>query len=358
MRLCESHSEIAKAEINPLRVTRRSPPGKAVYAQNTMAESTRRRARNPDAGHGPIPEVALIQRIKSGSAKTGTGVRVGIGDDCAVLRVKAGEEMVVTTDLFLEGRHFRRDWNSPELAGHRCLARGLSDIAAMGARPVAAFLSLALPGDYSLGWVDGFLRGFHALAECFAVQLAGGDTGQAAGGEILADIVLVGAVAKGRALLRSGARPGDGIYASGRLGGAAAELRALGERRSKSRRDKFSEILPEPRIALGRALVSRRLASACMDLSDGLSSDLGHLCEASGLGAHLEGEALPIAHHASLQDALHGGEDYELLFTSSRKIPRTLTGVAVTRIGSMRAGRSVMLDGMPLEPGGWEHFKR
>ena len=152
-------------------------------------------------------ELQLIERIRrqAQSGVRGSGVRLGIGDDCAVLRVPRGHEMVVTTDFSLEGRHFRRDWHSAASAGHRCLARGLSDLAAMGAWPAGVFLSLALPAAYEAAWVDGFLDGLLALAAEHGVELAGGDTAEAPGAEVLADIVCVGSVPRGRALLRSGA---------------------------------------------------------------------------------------------------------------------------------------------------------
>lgn len=305
-----------------------------------------------------LGELALIERIRGSAGGARGRVRVGIGDDCAVLAPARGHEVVVTTDLFLEGRHFRRDWHSAESAGHRCLARGLSDIAAMGARPLGAFLSLALPVGYELGWVDGFLRGFQALADRFGVPLAGGDTAQAPGGEIVADIVLVGSVARGRALLRSGARAGDRLFVTGSLGGAAAELHRMAEGQGGV---DGPQSFPEPRLGVGQALVRRRLATAAIDVSDGLSSDLQHLCEASGVGAEVDAARIPL--HAladgKIDLALHGGEDYELLFTAGveARVPRTLGGVGVTEIGRMVAGRGVWLDGKRLERGGWEHLR-
>lgn len=307
-------------------------------------------------------ELELIARIRD-RARAGEGVRIGIGDDCAVLQVPRGCELVVTTDLLLEGRHFRRDWHSAESAGHRCLARGLSDIAAMGARPLAAFLSLALPAGFDKRWVDGFLDGMLGLAARFGVTLAGGDTAQAAGAEMVADIVLTGTVPRGRALLRSGARVGDGVYVTGRLGGSAAELEAMeamaampsgsrGTLRGKLRGRRGPQSFPEPRIAVGQAL--RRYATACMDLSDGISTDLAHLCRASGVGAELTG--VPVAEGATLAQALDGGEDYELLFTAAEKVPQRIAGVEVTRVGEVVAGREVRLNGKLLERGGWEHF--
>ena len=167
----------------------------------------------------PLPEKALIRRIRVQVAKRRARFPgIGIGDDCAVLPIPRGHQTLVTTDFSLENIHFRRAWHPPESVGHRCLARGLSDIAAMGGMPQAVFLSLALPGSLPQGWVDGFLNGLLELAGDFKVELAGGDTAESPGG-ILADIVVLGSVPKGKAVLRSGARPGDRIYVTGELGG-------------------------------------------------------------------------------------------------------------------------------------------
>ena len=301
---------------------------------------------------------------------------VGIGDDCAVIRPRRGEDLVVTTDLSLENVHFRRDWHPPESVGHRCLARGLSDLAAMGARPEAAFLSLALPEDLTGSWLVRFLDGLMALAERHRVPLAGGDTAKSPpgihrrGGLVVADIVLLGSVPKGRALLRSGARPGDGIYVTGALGGSAAELLAL-ERQPAGFRTKdkarHPHLYPEPRLAAGRKLLRDGLATAAIDVSDGLSTDLSHLCEESGVAAEIDAEALPVDARATLEQALHGGEDYELLFTAPPKalVPSQLGGVSVHRIGRMKKpGRGPLIQmgrrggkRTPLAAGGWEHFR-
>ncbi len=322
---------------------------------------------HPVSVHG---ELDLIARIRERSGARNRAVRVGIGDDCAILRVPAASEMVVTTDFSLEGRHFRRDWHTPESVGHRCLARGLSDLAAMGARPVAAFLSLAMPAPLDVRWVDGFMAGFGALAELWGTQLAGGDTSQAPGKHILADVVVTGAVEQGRALLRSGARVGDAIYVTGMLGGSAAELEGLArdQLRAKKRAaepGKHPHTFPEPRIGVGQALLRRKLATACMDLSDGLSSDVRRICEASGVGAELEAARIPLGVGATLEQALSGGEDYELLFSARQKVrvPETIAGVAVTRVGKItRAALGVRLlraDGLgrALKASGWEHFR-
>ena len=225
----------------------------------------------------------------------------------------------------------------------------------MGGRPAAAFLSLALPKGFDIHWLDGFIEGFGALAERFGVELAGGDTSEASGEEILADVMVVGAVKRGKALLRSGAKPGDGIYVSGTLGGSAVELEQM--RVGAARPKRGSQSYPEPRVAVGLALARRGIAASCMDLSDGLSTDLRQLCEASGVRAELKGAVIPLGAGASMEQALHGGEDYELLFTARGKVPRRIAGVTITRIGTVVAGEGVRLDGVELRVGGWEHFR-
>ena len=326
---------------------------------------------------GATGELALIGKIGARALRAGrpSAVRVGIGDDCAVLRPRAGTDVVVTTDFSLEGVHFRRDWHPAASAGHRCLARGLSDLAAMGADPLSAFLSLAVPAGLQKTaagrrWLDGFLDGLFRLAAATGTPLSGGDTAAAPDGNVLADIVLTGTVPRGKALLRSGARVGDLLYVTGALGGAAAELRMLSERPERFRLaasdGTHPQLFPEARLDVGRALVRRGLATAAMDLSDGLSTDLAHLCAASGVGAAIEAERLPVHPLARampdwLSLALNGGEDYELLFAAGPtvRVPRRIGGVAVTRIGRVTPGSGVVLvedaTGSPLRPGGWEH---
>jgi thiamine-monophosphate kinase len=358
-------------------------------------------------------ELALLSQIRARAATpAAAGVRLGIGDDCALLGVSAGDELAVTTDLSIAGRHFRLDWHPPESVGHRTVARGLSDLAAMGARPVAAFLSLGLPSELvqkgkarSAAWVERFYDGFLALAEAHKTPLAGGDLAESP--VAVADVVLVGAVRRGRALLRSGARVGDLLYVTGKLGGAAAGLERLGEEAEKHSSgakarmhfamsaarlkpcpdtkhlaaESFSQpfriprnleaalrphLYPQPRIAQGLLLARRRLATAALDLSDGLSTDLSHLCDESGVAAEVDAAALPVYPGATLEQALNGGEDYELLFTAApaARVPRAIAGVAVMRIGRIvrrRAGRPaatlITAQGrQPLEPRGWEHF--
>lgn len=329
-------------------------------------------------------ELALLSAIRARAGEIAdpngrkSRVRLGIGDDCALLRPRSGEELAVTTDLSIEGRHFRLDWHSPESVGHRTLARGLSDLAAMGARPVAAFLSLGLPRELTIAsaawpkaWVERFLDGLLALAAEHGVPLAGGDLAESP--LAIADIVLTGSVPPGKALLRSGAQPGDRIYVTGSLGGAAAEFAAL-ERSPQSfaQATRASQtaphLYPQPRIAQGLWLRKHRFASAAMDLSDGLSTDLARLCTESGVAAEVDAAALPLAIGATLAMALHGGEDYELLFTAaaSAKLPRTIAGVAITPIGRILRAKArrpkvslrTEAGSEPLEARGWEHFSR
>jgi thiamine-monophosphate kinase len=316
-----------------------------------------------------LSEKALIAEIRRAARKQTPGVIQGIGDDCAVLRVPAGHEALITTDFSLEGVHFRCDWQTPEQIGRRCLTRGLSDIAAMGGNPVAAFLSLALPRKTSAKWVNRFMQGLLELASEFNVSLAGGDTAESPKG-ILADILVLGSVPKGKAILRSGARPGDRIYVTGELGAASAALAALFKGRRAGAKDFPRYFHPVPRVAVGRALREKGLASAMIDLSDGLSTDLGHICDESGVGAEILAAAIPRSGigknrtAVDLRQALHGGDDYELLFCAprSRRVPSQIAGIPVTMIGHItRHKRTFLVNengvGSELRPQGWQHFR-
>jgi thiamine-monophosphate kinase len=356
------------------------------------------RARLSAGARRPASEIGKERRRRLIS-----GLRLGIGDDCAILDPPHGHEILVTTDFSLENVHFRRDWQPPESVGHRCLARGLSDLAAMGAQPLAAFLSLALPLELVRSrngrpsWRDRFFTGFLALANKYGVPLAGGDTAQSprllaestdesSTGLALADIVLVGSAPRGHALLRSGAKVGDRIYVTGQLGGAAAELAQLAAARGRFRQataetaasaapefNPHPHLFPQPRLAVGAWLLKNNRDTAAIDISDGLSTDLDHLCQESGLAANVEARLLPIhplARGNPLSLALDGGEDYELLFTADpdTRIPSRITGVPVASIGEMRryAPRLPRLTLMeannnrrrarPLIPHGWEHY--
>lgn len=317
----------------------------------------------------PLPERQLISRIRRMAGQPGTNVLTGIGDDCARIRPRPGQELLVTTDLFLEGVHFRREWEPAESIGRRCLVRGLSDIAAMGGEPLVAFLSLALPKKLPQRWVDGFIRGFLRLAKEHKVTLAGGDTSASPDG-VLADVMVVGQVPKGKAILRSTARPGDLIYVTGALGGAAAELeknlqpQRNAEKRRFSRETRNQKPETHPRLQIGRYLREKKLATAMIDLSDGLSTDLSHICQESGVGAVLVEPLIPVAPGANLGQALHGGEDYELLFTAkpSTIVPLEITGIPLTEIGWTIREEKMFTAGTKNKPKrlvarGWEHMR-
>jgi thiamine-monophosphate kinase len=316
-----------------------------------------------------LPEKTIIARIRK-QQRWRRGVLAGIGDDCAILQIPAGHETLVTTDFSLEGIHFRREWHLPEVVGHRCLTRGLSDVAAMGGEPIAAFLSLALWPKLRQSWVDGFMRGFMRLASAFNVALAGGDTAQSPDG-ILADIIVIGSVPSGKAIRRTGARPGDRIYVTGDLGGAAASLQMLFDGGKLRARDFPKHFYPTPRVQVGKFLREKNLASAMIDISDGLSTDLFHICKESGVGAKIMADAIPRSgvgkppHKVELNFSLHGGDEYELLFTSprSRRVPARIGGVPITLIGQITRQKTVFLlnnegVGVGLKPQGWQHFGR
>ncbi len=280
-------------------------------------------------------ERALIQAIRryTANARPDEDLIAGIGDDCAVVRPRRGEDLLFTTDFVIEDVHFQRARQSGVETGYRALARGLSDIAAMGGEPRYALISLALAPWACQNYVRDLYRGFSKLSERFGVRIIGGDVTRT--GKLIIDVVVIGAVPCGKALRRNGARSGDRIYVSGALGGAAASGYRL---------------RPEPRVALGLQL--RGKATACMDLSDGLALDLHRLCLESGVSAELV-SPLPVARRATLEQAICGGEDYELLCTlpPRRKPPPGL--IAIGRVAAGKPGL-IKLDGTPLEPRGWD----
>jgi thiamine-monophosphate kinase len=299
-------------------------------------------------------ELQLIERIRARVPQVRTsGLSLGIGDDCAVFHPRgASEDLLFTTDLLVEDVHFRRDTHGAADIGWKALARGLSDIAAMGGEPRFCLVSLALAPWNDARWLDGFYRGLLELAAREKTALAGGDLGRAV--KTTCDIVVCGAAPRRKCLRRDTAHAGDAIYVSGELGGSALGLETW---KGAARR---RHLRPEPRLALGRFLRARLKATAAMDLSDGLSLDLHRLCKASGLSAEIE--APPIFRGATLTQALHGGEDYELLFTlpARRPVPERFEGLRLTRIGTMRKGRAgeVRWNGAALEPQGYDHFRK
>lgn len=326
----------------------------------------------------PLTENDLLDRIQRTLAARqtfGSALQVAMGDDAAVFRPRAGFETVLTCDWFLQGTHFLLDRHPPRAVGWKCLARAASDLAAMGAEPRCFLLSLALPTAAAGNWLDQFLLGLQAASRKLNCPAAGGDT--TCNEKILINITVVGECRRGRAILRTGAKPGDAIFVSGSLGEAEYGLRLMQSRKDHPVRSDIrlrKHLYPLPRLALGAWLVQRRLASAMMDLSDGLSADLPKLCQASHVGACIHTHRLPRVklHSAdtmkfdSLQLALHGGDDYELLFTVSpqniSRIPRTFAGTSLTRIGEIRKNKSVLLitggdEEAPLQSSGWDPFK-
>jgi thiamine-monophosphate kinase len=301
----------------------------------------------------PDSEWHLTERLRRlAGPRARPEVVLGIGDDCAIFRPRgSAEDLLFTTDMLIQDTHFRRETHRAADVGWKALARGLSDIAAMGGHPQFCLVSLALAQWTDDRWVDGFYRGLLDLAGKSATVLAGGDLSHA--DRVMCDIVVCGAAPRGKALRRDGARAGNAIYVSGRLGGSALGLAAgTGKAWRKHLR-------PEPRLTLGRYARQELHATAAMDLSDGLSLDLHRLCLASHLSARIE--TPPLFNGASLEQGLHGGEDYELLFTvpARQAVPAEFDGVPLTRIGTMRKGQegAVELNGKPLPPLGYDHFR-
>jgi thiamine-monophosphate kinase len=336
-------------------------------------------------------EDKLIERIRRRIPSATDGVlRLGIGDDAAVLRPVAGTEWAITCDQFIEGVHFLVDVHSPEVVGYKALARATSDLAAMGAIPRFFLMSLMLPASRSGRWLDGMLAGMSSAAEHFGLTLIGGDTAQSPGvgahssrfgkvadGKIAINLTVLGELETGKAVGRSGARRGDIVFVTGELGAAQLGLELI--LRGIHRQRRWKPLLtahnhPHPAIKLGRWLVRQRLVSAMMDISDGLSTDLARLCRASHVGARINEQRLPVV---SVPDglqakgidakalALHGGDDYGLLFTVPRRkaasIPSELFGTEVSQIGEIVSGNRVQLisangKATPLLPKGWDHF--
>ena len=324
-----------------------------------------------------LEKLGRIAKAATRPPRTGSQLRLGIGDDAAVFRPSPGSETVLTCDWFLEGMHFLREAHPPDSVGWKCLARALSDLAAMGAIPKCFLLSLALPPSCTGPWLDGFLNGLRRASRKLHCPLVGGDTTRHE--RVLLNLTVVGELPAGTAVLRSGARVGDYIYVSGRLGEAELGLRLLrkGQTHLAGRINPGlrKHLYPQPRLKLGHWLRERNLATSMMDLSDGLSTDLNRLCAASLVGARLELARIPVIGGLGdqikglslLNLALHGGDDYELLFTVSRKkanrLPGSFEGVALTRIGEITSGERIQIalpDGRKklLLPGGWDPFRK
>ncbi|MGH8118834.1 MAG: thiamine-phosphate kinase [Rhodanobacteraceae bacterium] len=322
-------------------------------------------------------EFELIDLIRARTSQVRNDVALGIGDDAALLEVPAGRQLVACTDTMVAGLHFLPA-TAPADIGWKSLAVNLSDLAAMGAEPAWALLALTLPQD-DPRFVEAFADGFAALARAHGVALVGGDTTQ---GPLAITVTALGAVPAGAALRRDGARVGDGVFVTGTLGDGAGALTAIRDRGAgaANRDHTFASLLarmtrPEPRVTAGLAL--RGIASACIDVSDGLLADLGHVCTASGVGAEVDADALPVSAslaatfdaEACRSFALSGGDDYELCFSvpAGREADVTAalagTGCGATRIGRILTGtgvRAIDADGNTIRTphAGWEHFSQ
>lgn len=322
-----------------------------------------------------VGERALIERITARLA-TAPWVIVGPGDDAAVIAPQRGEDDVLTTDAQIEDVHFDRRFVPPDAIGHRALAVNLSDLAAMGAQPRAALLSLALPGTLDVAVVDGVMDGMLALAAAHRVVIVGGNITRSPG-PMMIDVTAIGSVRRRHVLTRSGARPGDDVYVTGTIGDAAAGLQSLQQGGGASPACEQRFLHPEPRVRAGLLLGRNRAASACMDLSDGLADGVRQVGEASGVGMVLDATALPIADqarrwyeaqgHDPVAAAVAGGDDYELFFTLRpswrgrlRGVQRDLADLPITRIGVVTKDRRFVVrtpDGDRTLPDGFEHFR-
>jgi thiamine-monophosphate kinase len=328
-----------------------------------------------------VGEHGLIQRIRSRLSPAPDWLIVDAGDDAAVYEPQRNALEVITTDAIVEGVHFDRTFTPAAAIGHRALAVNLSDLAAMGAEPRLATLSMALPPELPLSEFDGIVTGLLALAERTRTRLVGGNI-TATSGPLVIDVTAVGSVARRRVLTRAGARPGDHVFVSGTLGDARAGLAQLrsmpADEGSRSSELVARYLQPEPRLRLGQQLGRRQAATATIDLSDGLADGLARLAEASGVGFAIQAVDVPVhedarahfraANRDPVREAISGGDDYELLFTVHprhlrrlKAVERLIAGLRLTRIGvvTRTPGLDIIHPDGQREPvsGGYEHFK-
>ena len=323
-----------------------------------------------------IGERALISRLLARLPRPSPSLLIGPGDDAAVVRPGRAALQVLTTDALVEHVHFSRAWASPESIGHKALAVNLSDLAAMGALPRWALLSLVLPPDTPLSFVDGLVDGLAALGSQHGVTVAGGNVTRSPG-PVVIDVTAGGEVAQRKFITRAGAHPGDELWLSGSIGGAHAALAMLSADEVPG--PALAERLhrPTPRVRLGAAIAAHRAARGLIDLSDGLGAAVTQLAEASGCGARIDADAIPVMAEARewwnakgvdpVQVSLAGGEDYELLLAVParwggrlRHLRRQVTDPPLTRIGTLTRDRALVLSRRGTEtplPGGFEHFQ-
>jgi thiamine-monophosphate kinase len=318
-----------------------------------------------------LGERRVISRIRRAFSEPRTDILIGIGDDAAL--VKTPGSLLLTTDILVEDEDFRRAVHPPRLLGRKALNVNLSDIAAMGGRPLHALVGMAIPGDLEESWLRKFMAGFRSAAREAKVALVGGDLSRA-------DQVMISVTVTGEAMspvTRSGARPGDWIFVSGTLGDAAQGFRLVEEGGLKAKGRGVRPLIrafldPVPRLELGALLAQRKLASAMIDISDGLSVDLAHICEESGVGAEIDASRVPISpalrrfSKDPLARALNGGEDFELLFSvrpaKLATVRKLSSRFKLTMIGRVTAGKRIFLTTpdkkkTPLRAGGFEHFR-
>lgn len=302
-----------------------------------------------------VGERQLIEKIRA--RFTNPSIALGIGDDAAVIDIPQGFSTLACSDLLAENTHFLRQLHPPDSVGYKAVAVNVSDIGAMGGIPMYALLSLAVPTDLDWAWVEGFLNGVESACRAFEVALIGGDSSSAE--RIFVDVSMIGRIRSNGIVRRSGARPGDAIYVTGALGSSATGLELF----KKGQRDHPAvrrHLYPEPRHKVGYHVAGK--ATAMIDISDGLSTDLTHILEESKVSARIHKSKIP--RHPDVEDRwlLHGGEEYELIITA-HDLPSTIEGIPLTCIGeiveSTGARRIVLIDGSAesvLEPQGWQHF--
>ena len=302
-----------------------------------------------------LGESGLLRKIRE---RFKSPVVVPIGDDAAVFDVPAGQSLVFCSDLLAENTHFIRDLDPPDSIGYKSVAANVSDVGAMGGTPLHFLISLAAPGELDGAWVDSFLDGVALACGDFKISLIGGDSSSS--DRIFVDVSMIGSVPSGKAIRRSGAKPGDSIYVSGQIGGSALGLECLrsGDLKNPAVR---RHLYPEPRHKLGAALLER--AHAMIDISDGLSTDLTHIVEESKVSARIYKDRLPGWPGAGDHHILHGGEEYELIVASPHDLAEVRMNVPLTRIGEIiRSGvenQVFLIDGTQesvLRPQGWQHF--